>query len=290
MAFAKLDKVCPLGKKLVIIHMITPVIWSFRGLGFWLIVLACADRYFCSSASARKRALSSIRVASRTIPLTILIVLIAYSHVPVFFRIDIVPATQKPICYPPGPPGTYRIVLSYFNLLFLGLSPSLFMLIFGMLTLRNIDRSMRLLVAPSNPLPNTNNENLRKTNKQMLHMLLVQVSVYSVTGLTFSIALIMTAIQASQPKTIFQVAQENMINAVVGMLSTLGPCLSFYLFTLSSGLFRKELKHLFKKLLYVSNRPEIVQTRTTNTGQIRIITTINWKYSKNKCTSYSFGI
>ncbi|CAF4844960.1 unnamed protein product [Rotaria sp. Silwood1] len=238
---------------------------SLRGLGFWLIVLACGDRYLCSSASTNKRALSSVHVARRLIPVTILIGFIAYIHVPIFFKIDIIPATQKPICYPPGPPGTYRIVLSYFHLIYFGLSPSFCMLIFGMLTLRNIERSKRLAMAPSINLETAANQNLRKTNRHMLRMLFVQVLVYCITGLTFSVALIYTAIIANQQKNVFQSAQENMINAVVGMLSTTGPCLSFYLFTLSSGLFRKELKNLFCKFNRVTIQTQQVPTQQTNT-------------------------
>jgi hypothetical protein len=244
----------------------------FRGLAFWLIVLACGDRYLCSSASANKRAWSSIRVARRAIPLTILIGFIAYIHVPIFFKIDIIPATQEPICYPPGPPGTYRIVLSYYNLLVLGLFPSFSMLIFGMLTLRNIERSKRLLVVPSTNLENPTQQTNRKTNRHMLRMLLLQVLVYCVTGLTFSVALIYTAIGASQPKNVFQVAQENMINAVVGMLSTLGPCSSFYLFTLSSGLFRKELKTLICRFNRIDNQSQQGQTRPLNLGRSKLTT------------------
>ncbi|CAF1306172.1 unnamed protein product [Adineta steineri] len=220
---------------------------SLRGLGFWFIVCACADRYLCSSRSINMRAWSSV----------------AYSHVPVFFEIDIIPATQKPICYPPGPPGTYRIVLSYFNLIFLGLSPSLAMLMFGLLTLRNVERAKRLRVVPTTETINITN---RTTNTHMLRMLLVQVLVYCITGLTFSVALIITAINASAPKNAFQVAQENMINAAVGMLSTVGPCLSFYLFTLSSGLFRKELKKLYEKIHRTENHPQQITIQTTNTG------------------------
>ena len=125
-------------------YLFITFLFSYRGLAYWFIVLACADRYFRSCASANTRAWSSVRVARRTVPLTILIIVTAYSHVPMFFKIDIIPATQKPICYPPGPPGTYRIILSYFNLIVLGLSPSFSMLILGLLTLRNIRRTKQL--------------------------------------------------------------------------------------------------------------------------------------------------
>ena len=226
-----------------------------RGLGYWMIVLACADRYLCSHPSVTIRAWSSIRVANRLIPLTVLLGFVAYVHVPIFFKIEIIPATQKPICYPPGPPGTYRIVLSYFHLIYFGLSPSFSMLLFGMLTLQNIERSKRVAAGPSTSSGIATSQITRKINRQMFRMLLVQVLVYCVTGLTFSIAIIITSISASQTKNIFQIAQENMVNAVVGMFSTLGPCVSFYLFTLSSSLFRKELKHLFYKVTCIDDQP-----------------------------------
>ena len=220
------------------------------------------------------RSWSSLRVARRTILITTVIGLIAYIHVPIFFKIDIIPATQKPICYPPGPPGTYRIILSYFHPVYFGLTPPLCMLIFGMLTLRNIERSKRLIVAPSTNIENlAQQQNTRKTNRHMLRMLFIQVLAYSITGLTFSIAIIITSANATQTKTIFQVAQENMVNAVVGMLSTAGPCLSFYLFTLSSGLFRKELKNLFSRFYRNANRPSQIQTHTSNTNRGRLTAT-----------------
>jgi hypothetical protein len=215
-----------------------------------------------------KRAWSNIHVANRVIPLTILIGFIAYIHVSIFFKIDIIPAAQQPICYPPGPPGTYRIVLSYFHLVYFGLSPSFCMLIFGMLTLQNIERSKRPII-PSTNVKNAIDQNNRKTNRHMLRMLFVQVLVYCITGLTFSIAIIITSINTSQPKDVFQVAQENMINAVVGMLSILGPCTSFYLFTLSSGLFRKELKNLFYIFNQTTNRPQPVKTQSSNKCQVK---------------------
>jgi hypothetical protein len=103
-------------------------------------------------------------------------------------------------------------------------------------------------------------------------MLFTQVLVYCITGLIFSIAIIITLINASKPKDVFQVAQENMINSVIGMLSTLGPCTSFYLFTFSSGLFRKKLKNLFCLSNRNGNRSQQDQTQSSNTGRVRATT------------------
>jgi hypothetical protein len=234
------------------------------------MVLACADRYLSSCTSTTMRAWSSIRVANRLIPITVFISFAIYIHVPILFEITIIPATQKPICYPPGPPGTYRIILSFFNLIYFGLSPSLCMFLFGMFTLRNIEGSKRIVVGPTTNCETTTNQNNRKNNRQMLRMLFVQVLVYCVTALSYSIATIISSINASQRKNVVQVAQESLITAVLGMLSNTGPCLSFYLFTLSSGLFREELKKLLCRSHRIGNRSQKVSTQLSNKVRLRI--------------------
>lgn len=231
-------------------------VFSSRALSPWLVVLACFDRYLCSCTSVKKRVWSSVHIASRVIPIVIILNCLLHIHIPIMFEIDIIPATQKPVCYPPGPPGTYRIALSFFNLIYFGLSPSFCMLIFGILTLRNVERSKRLLVTPATNVAVKSAETNVKINRHMIRMLFLQVLIYCTTGLTYSVSAIYTAVNASQPKNVFQVAQENMITVTVGMLSNTGPCLSFYLFTLSSGLFRRELKKLylrFKHMVHLTN-------------------------------------
>lgn len=213
----------------------------FRGLSGWLIVLASADRYFRSCQSVNKIAWSSLRVANRAIPSTIFFSLIVYVPVPIFLQNQIVLATGQYSCNLLGPSGIDRSILSYLTLLHFGLLPSIFMLLFGIVTIRNIDRAKRLVEAPT-----SNNEGRinRKINRQLYQMLFIQVLVYSVTGLAFSAAMIYESIIGNITETAFQLAQEKMINAVVGMFSNFGPCMSFYLFTLSSSLFRKKLKKM----------------------------------------------
>ena len=253
------------------IHEIIIYFSSFhRGLSFWLIVLACGDRYLCSTTSTRMRGWSSVRTANRVIPIFVLVGFLAHAHIPIFFHINIIPATQKPICYPPGPPGTYRIVLSYFVLIFFGLLPPVCMLTFGALTLQNINRSKRL-IQPVGVLNTAPNQRSQRGNRQILRMLLVQVFVYSVTGLGYSIPAIITATSADQPKNVLEVAEGNLITAIVGMLSNTGPCFSFYLFTLSSGLFRKELKNLLLRLVRMNTHPELSRTQMSNTAHTKRI-------------------
>lgn len=104
-------------------------------------------------------------------------------------------------------------------------------------------------------------------------MLLVQVLVYCITSLTYSIATIISSINANQPKNVLQVAQESLITAVLGMLTNTGPCLCFYLFTLSSGLFRREIKKLFWKITGIRSPQQQGQTQTLNTINVRPMVT-----------------
>ncbi|UJR12411.1 hypothetical protein I4U23_016588 [Adineta vaga] len=206
----------PAVRSLVACKIIWFFLQSIRSLAFWLIALACADRYLCSSTSTNTRAWSNRRIAVRAIILTILIDFLVYSPIPFFYNIYIIPATRKLACYGQEP---YRTVLSYFNLIGFGLAPPLCMIVFNILTIRHINQSKRLRIMPATNLQNTNNQNARKTDRQMLRMLLVQVLVYIVTGLNFSIAQIIIVSNANQPKNVVQVAQENLINAFVGMLT-----------------------------------------------------------------------
>ena len=206
------------------------------------------------------RAWSNLRIANQLVIFTVFAAFALYIHILIFFQIDIIPATGKSICFPPGPPGTYRIILSFFNLIYFGLLPSLCMLMLGLLTVRNIERSKRVLVAPDTAENTRVNRNNRKINQQMLRMLFFQVFVYCITCLAYSIATIISSITASRVKDVFQVAQESLITAVMGMMTNTGPCLSFYLFTLSSGLFRKELIRLLSG--WKRNTSQIQKTLT----------------------------
>jgi len=202
------------------------------------------------------RSWSSVHVAARVIPFTILLNFLAYIYVPIGFQISIAPATQTPTCASTGPPGPYSTALNYVNLIFYGLLPPLCMLIFGMRTRQHIQQTKRNRVAPPTDLQNANNSNARKKDQQILRMLFIQVLVYSITGLTFSITIFITTTLSNQPINVYQRAQGTLANSIVGVFSTLGPCLNFYFFTLSSSLFRKEVKTIFKKINGFSNQPQ----------------------------------
>ncbi|CAF1292371.1 unnamed protein product [Adineta steineri] len=223
------------------------LLYSIRLLSFWFVVLACIDRYLCSSSSMRKRSWSNAHVASQTIRLTLLIGFLLNIHILIGFNINISPMTNQPICHSGGRPGLYRKISSLFNLIVFGSVPSLCMLFFGSLTLRQIDRKNDFQIIIGTYTKKV--RKIRKSERQLTRMLLVQVLIYSTTGLMFTIAFIILAKNSNRQKTIVDTAKENLIIAIVGMLSNTGPCSSFYLFTLSSKRFRKELKRPFRRFV-----------------------------------------
>jgi hypothetical protein len=195
----------------------------------------------------KKRALSSTRMASLMIPLTIILGFIVYIHIPINYRIYIVPSTNKPVCHSAGPPGSYRKISSIFNLMIFGLFPPLCMLISGIFTLHNIHRRQGFDIILS--AKSKSDRRTKISERQILRMLSVQVLVYSLSGMLFSIAFIFISMNSNRQKSVVEIAQEKLVIAIVGMISNTGPALSFYLFTLSSQLFRKQLKRLFYRIL-----------------------------------------
>jgi hypothetical protein len=131
------------------------------------------------------------------------------------------------------------------------------MLVFGLLTVRNINNSKRVAPRLSTVLQNGKSSTGRPADKQVLRMLLVQVSVYSIIALIYSVTNIIIVAVTTPADNISQVARTNLILSIVGIISSAGPSLSFYFFTLSSGLFRKELKKLFNIFIRTGNPPQV---------------------------------
>ncbi len=115
------------------------------------------------------------------------------------------------------------------------------MLIFGLLTIRLIHQGkMRVAVSTNFQL------NQKKIDRQLIQMLILQSFVFGSTTTSFSIINLYDSITSSLiVKNNLQKAQDTYLEFVASWVAIAGPCLSFYLFTLSSNLFRRELINLF---------------------------------------------
>jgi len=124
-------------------------------------------------------------------------------------------------------------------------APSLGMFIFTLLTLRNV-RQGKQRIAPQN------NQNVPRrgrwsTERQMIQMTLGQCLALGLPTTAYSIGSLYVASKAGLPTDAAQEASHTFLLSVLACTALLGSCLSFYLFTLSSRLFRRELLCLFRR-------------------------------------------
>jgi hypothetical protein len=208
-----------------------------RTISCWLIVLACVDRYFHSSASASVRRISSLKTARLGIGITSVAITILYSHMIVYYEIynmynqfgNIVPQ-----CY--GQKGIYRTFKSFWYMALYSICPSLLMFLFGFLTLIHLRQQRQA----AQRIPETN-QTVRRTDNQLLRMLITQVLVITIATLPFTIYQLYASFTTSLAKDTLRLALENLAGEAAGVLTYFAHSSSFYLYTLTGTVFRKEL-------------------------------------------------
>jgi uncharacterized membrane protein YjgN (DUF898 family) len=139
-------------------------------------------------------------------------------------------------------PGIYYTFLSIWLLVTWSFIPTICMLVFGLLTVRHI-RQGRNRVATQNP-QNQAHQNQKKTDRQLIQMMLIQAFVFGSTTTVYSVVNLYVSLNPATDSV--GKAQQNLMTQTLGYIALTGPCVSFYLFTLSSQLFRRELKQLFR--------------------------------------------
>ncbi|CAF1339425.1 unnamed protein product [Adineta steineri] len=186
-----------------------------RVLPAWFITLACADRFLQSSSSATLRGWSSLRVTRLAIPSTTLLIGLMHIHILVYNTI-----VQSPLS-------------------------CVGMLIFGLLTIHQY-RQGKKRVAPTNT-QNVRQKISRSTDRQLIQMMLVQSLVFGLTTSAASFSFLGSLSDVNSITDPIGAARKNLIKDVLFQFGFFGPCTSFYLFTLSSKLFRRELWKLFNR-------------------------------------------
>ncbi|UJR13193.1 hypothetical protein I4U23_000215 [Adineta vaga] len=208
----------------------------------WFIVAACVDRYASSSTSVRIRSFSQFKVSQRTVGGIFIALCLIW--IQMFF------------CFNGNPEGTVCAPVSQFCntynnyslLVFYSLLPPLSMLLFGWMTIRNIRHR---------PM----NRTVNVKDRQLTLMLIVQVFLFQILSLPIAIQRIYSYITIDQIKSLEQKQIENFVLEVVNYAAFTNTITSFYMFTLTGSLFRKELK----SLLFFSNRRQanVEPIRTT---------------------------
>ncbi len=164
------------------------------------------------------------------------------------------------ICY--APPGDYRTFLNLWNLIIWSWLPTIGMIVFGSLTVQNVRQGKRRVIPQT--IQNQKQQSRRKTDVQLIKMMLVQSFVFGSTTMSYSIVALYVASDAVSTDDALRKATDNYLSNVFGYIALTGPCMSFYLFTLSSQLFRRQLINLFHWRPQVQNRQNTIALSPRN--------------------------
>lgn len=207
-----------------------------------LIASACIDRYLHSSSNIRIRRLSSVKTARVAIGITIITIFLAYSHYLIFYDVNY--STNQLgniVSYCSSLSNTYNNFVGFFHMTFYSLSPSFVMLLFGSLTINQIRRrGQRQLL----PVINEKNRVGRRTDIQLLRMLAAQVLVIIISTLPFSILRLYILLITNVSKDSVWITQINLASSVIVTIPYFAHTSSFYLYTLTGTIFRKELSKI----------------------------------------------
>ncbi|CAF0880350.1 unnamed protein product [Adineta steineri] len=192
----------------------------------WFIVGACADRYASSAATVHVRSFSQVKVARRVVLIISILVILVYFQMNFCFDGTI----QAANCYPAS--GFCNGWNDYNLLITFSLFPPVLMFIFGWLTIRNVRTTGHLR-------PQTSVK-----DRQLTAMLLIQVISTAILTLPISIQKLYSEITLNQVKSQQSKLIESFFATFVVLLALMNTSTSFYLFTLTGKIFRKELKNL----------------------------------------------
>ena len=224
------------------------MLYVTRSLACWMIVLACIDRYVLSSATDLwRRRLSSPRAAKYASGILTFIIVVVYSHMPFYFNISTVNifGQATPQCV--AKMGTYRTFVNLWFAVLYSVIPTLLMLIFGLLTLIRI-RRQRSRVAPM--IIGNLSPQQRKQN-QLSRMLSIQVLVIVLATIFYPFFLAYLSITSGDIKDARRAAIEKFVNLFVNGLTYIAHASSFYLYTLTGSIFRREVVKILPKCISI---------------------------------------
>lgn len=174
-----------------------------------------------------------------------LLISLSFIHIPINF--EIVPQQKQCFTFP----GVYQAFLSLWNLIIWSWLPTAGMIVFGLLTIQNIHRGKRMIHVQN--IGEQQLRNRKKTDNQMIRMMLIQSFLLGSTTTTFSIMTLYITGRAKSTDDALKKVTDNYISTILNYVSLIGSCISFYLFTLSSKLFRRELTNLFYQRIWLRN-------------------------------------
>ncbi|CAM2729780.1 unnamed protein product [Rotaria socialis] len=140
-----------------------------------------------------------------------------------------------------------------------GLFPPLLILFFNTLLIRNL-KGLRSRIQPirDNAENKQSNNMLRKRDRDLMKMIFVEVMIYVMSTMPFSIYLIYKIITDSFTKSLEQQQIESFINYITqSFIMYLNTAMPFYIYILTSSSFRRECKRVLFKFYALIMRKQL---------------------------------
>lgn len=116
--------------------------------------------------------------------------------------------------------------------------PSLTMLTFGLLTIRHVQQSTQRIVAERQ-------QQIKSIDRQLIRLTLIQSVLFGLLSAAGALGGIFNIIGGSANNDAIALAKQQLYSVVLSYIGVSTPCISFYLSTLTSKLFRRELFNAF---------------------------------------------
>jgi hypothetical protein len=206
----------------------------------YIIVFACADRFFATRTNVRIRSFNSVSMAMKLVFIMCGVWLVIAIHLPIFMTI------RGGVC---GMFGVYKFIYAIYQITLGGILPPTLMCIFSILTIRSLHQRHGARVRA------------RQRDRYLLRMIVAEVMVNVFTSIPYSANLVYgAATYYIINKSAQRLEIESFISFVTQFLVYLLSVAPFYLFMLTSKPFRNEFINIVVKFWdkYILRRVRIV--------------------------------
>lgn len=218
-----------------------------------LLILACIDRYLITSENAHYRALSTSRRAKYLIVFNIILWAIIPIYVPILTTI------QYGQCIPTG---IYGIILAVYSIVVVGLLPSIALIVFSSLTLRN----RRQFLRRTRTTRNDTNHKMQRRERDLSILVIFEVVFYILCAALYPLIQLEMVISqyAIGNETYEQLQIEFSIFQISILLLYIYSASTFYIYLLAAKSFRQDFVKLIKQIFRMTTTIEPFNTSVTH--------------------------
>jgi cytochrome b subunit of formate dehydrogenase len=233
------------------------ILYASRTILLWMIILATIDRWLSSSVAVHMRQMSSLKNTRRSMLLVLIYTCLINAPILYCYEANLTGVLRG--CY--GFTYACRLTTDLIYAFGTTLIPLSLMIMFGLLTIRNVrhvqsrvrtladitwDRDIRTTITTKS----SGQTQAKKMDRQLLKMLLVQVTLLLLLTGPHAIQKVYTSFSSTPPSNSLQSSIQNLIFNIFTLMSFTGSGIPFYIYTLTGGsLFRTALVDIVKTMM-----------------------------------------